>query len=166
MRFRLHNSFRLLLALLFTLSAVMPAASSAEAIMRCAGSAPNARPCARITLPNSVLTPQAASSLMMTCCRAPHCHMMAPMSYSAHQSTSRSLLVGHHCFVTIRIIGTRSVPALSGRSIFLPPVLLYASISSIVAPILLPTLRVAAITSPLSPHVLSASHGLRAPPAV
>jgi len=164
MRPQLKTCLRLLMALLFTLSAFAPSSVQAEAVMRCAGSAPNARPCARVLLPAATaLTSRAADSLRMACCRS-HCQAMPPNCAAMGKPAAH--LAAPCCLISVRCVLTTPTPLLAGRGSPLLPHLLFASVPPAAVYSPRPATYFLPCFSPLSPHVLPAFHGLRAPPAV
>jgi hypothetical protein len=171
---RPHNFVRLLLALLLSVQAFVPLSASVEGQMRCAGMAASSRPCARISLPASGLTPQKAYTALMACCRmaksgcamrqgCPAMH--APQAHS--RQSSQAALSAPRCLVTVRLTSLR-------QTVLEPQRVTWLAAAALAPPADSPLTDYFAystpshfhpLVSPLPPLLLPCLNGLRAPPA-
>lgn len=173
---RPHKFVWLLLALLLGAQTLVPAAASAEAQMRCMDAAASSRPCARVPLPASGLTPQKAYTALMACCRMAKsgCAMRqgCPATHGPQTvgtSPRRAVLSMSRCLVTIRVVPLSRVSVAPRRAKWL-----LAAAPALAPPAVpAPSDRFAVVTEP-HPSPLASAHplrhlpclnGLRAPPA-
>ncbi len=172
MRQRPYKLIWLLLALLFAGQSLLPLAALAEISVRCVGAPASSKPCARMVVSPADRQTIASRLSVMPCCRnMVSCRSMAVGCDHNTGVVSRvaSVLTAPKCLLTVNPLGTTSavsVPSLHRWLLHSAPALAPPAARPVA--VSLPRVSISPLrpaSFSLSPRLLTASHGLRAPPS-